>query len=250
MGAGWAQAPAGGAGFRERGRYIESIYSRSMLDLAILGLLEERGDLHGYEIRKQLRDGLGLLANVSFGSLYPALARLEAAGAVAAAEAVELPEPPVAPVPLTGSLSGEWAVLRSRRRAGRRTHGRRSRKVYRITKEGRALFTELLAGQGSADDVRAFGLRLAFARHLPAPARLALLERRRAQLAERLAEVGVAGQHHALDVYARAVVDHMADALQHDIGWLDRLIETERTANAPGTTLAPGPTAAVGRGAR
>jgi len=37
-----------------------------MLDLAILGLLEER-DLHGYEIRRQLRENLGLLANVSFG---------------------------------------------------------------------------------------------------------------------------------------------------------------------------------------
>jgi DNA-binding PadR family transcriptional regulator len=39
-----------------------------MLDLAILGLLEER-DLHGYEIRRQLREHLGLLANVSFGSI-------------------------------------------------------------------------------------------------------------------------------------------------------------------------------------
>ena len=221
-----------------------------MLDLAILGLLEERGDLHGYEIRKQLREGLGLLANVSFGSLYPALARLESAGAVEATEAMEPAEPPAAPVPPTGSLSGEWAVLRSRRRATRRGRGRRSRKVYRITDRGRSLFADLLTGQGPADDTRAFGLRLAFARHLPAPARLALLERRRLQLTERLAEVRTAGGQDALDVYARAVVDHMADALQHDIGWLDRLIETERTAGAPGAALAPGATAAVGRGAR
>ena len=221
-----------------------------MLDLAILGLLEERGDLHGYEIRKQLREGLGLLANVSFGSLYPALARLEAAGAVEATEALEPVEPPAAPVPPTGSLSGEWAVLRSRRRATRRGRGRRSRKVYRITDRGRSLFADLLTGQGAADDPRSFGLRLAFARHLPAPARLALLERRRLQLAERLAEVRTAGGRDALDVYARAVVDHMADALQHDIGWLDRLIETERSAATPGAALAPGATAAVGGGAR
>ena len=53
-----------------------------MLDLAILGLLEER-DLHGYEIRRQLREHLGLLANVSFGSIYPALTRLERSGALA-----------------------------------------------------------------------------------------------------------------------------------------------------------------------
>jgi hypothetical protein len=53
--------------------------------MAILGLLEER-DLHGYEIRRQLRDNLGILANVSFGSIYPALTRLEKAGAVMATE--------------------------------------------------------------------------------------------------------------------------------------------------------------------
>ena len=56
-----------------------------MLDMAILGLLEER-DLHGYEIRRQLRDHLGLLANVSFGSIYPALTRLEKSGAVVATD--------------------------------------------------------------------------------------------------------------------------------------------------------------------
>lgn len=228
-----------------------------MLDLAILGLLEERGDLHGYEIRKQLRDGLGLLANVSYGSLYPALARLEASGAV---EAVESPGPAQSrtdPVPPTGSLSGEWAVLRARRHAGRRQHGRRSRKVYGITDEGRKLFAGLLAGAGTTDDPRSFGLRLAFARHLPAPARLSLIERRRSQLAERLAEVrGAAGGRH-LDVYARSVVEHAADAVEHDIRWLDRLIEAERAATpGPG---APDPGApsdpehldpAVGSGAR
>lgn len=198
-----------------------------MLDLAILGLLEERGELHGYEIRKQLREGLGLLANVSFGSLYPALARLEAAGAVEATEAAPPPAAPVRPVPPTGSLSGEWAVLRSRRRSTRLARGRRSRKVYRITAAGRALFADLLGGSGAADDPRSFGLRVAFARHLPAPARLALLERRRQQLTERLAEVHVAGGDRALDVYARSVVEHMADAVEHDIRWLDRLIEAE-----------------------
>src|ERR1700735_5047819 len=56
-----------------------------MLDMAILGLLEER-DLHGYELRRQLREHLGLLANVSFGSIYPALTRLEKSGAVVATE--------------------------------------------------------------------------------------------------------------------------------------------------------------------
>src|SRR6185437_5068584 len=154
----------------------------AMLDLAILGLLEEQ-ELHGYEIRRQLREGLGLLANVSYGSLYPALARLEAGGAVEAVEPDGAPGAATA-VPPTGSLSGEWAVLRARRRAGSR--GRRSRKVYRITDRGRVLFAELLAEGGAPDDARSFGLRLAFARHLAPPSRMALLERRRAQLVQRL----------------------------------------------------------------
>ena len=46
-----------------------------VLDIAILGLLMDR-DHHGYEIRTQLRDRLGVWANVSFGSIYPALALL------------------------------------------------------------------------------------------------------------------------------------------------------------------------------
>jgi len=207
-----------------------------MLDLAILGLLEERGGLHGYEIRKQLRVGLGLLANVSYGSLYPALARLEAAGAVEATEAsAPMPQPAEA-VPPTGSLSGEWAVVRARRRAALRDRGRRSRKVYRITPHGKALFADLLAGTDPADDPRTFGLRLAFARHLPAPARLALLERRRAQLVTRLEEAGAGVDERALDRYARAVVDHLADGLRDDIRWLDRLIDAERSASQRSAT--------------
>ncbi|MGH8980646.1 MAG: PadR family transcriptional regulator [Acidimicrobiales bacterium] len=201
-----------------------------MLDLAILGLLEDRGDLHGYEIRKQLRDGLGLLANVSYGSLYPALARLESAGAV---EAIEGPTPsaaPSEPVPPTGSLSGELAILRARPRTSRRTHGRRSRKVYRITEAGRATFAELLAQPSAGDDTRSFGLQLAFARHLPSAARLALLERRRAALAQRLGEAQAVHHDRALDPYARAVVEHMADGVERDIDWLDHLIDAEQSA--------------------
>lgn len=207
-----------------------------MLDLAILGLLEER-DLHGYEIRRQLRDGLGLLANVSFGSLYPALARLERAGAVVAAEAPEGGE--TSPAPLTGSLTGERAMLRARRHTGAR--GRRSRKVYRITADGRRLFAELLAGSGAAEDARSFGLRLAFARHLPPGARLGLLERRRVQLRQRLDEVRTASADAGLDVYARSVVEHTAEGIEQDIRWLDRLVEAERAGG-----VQPGRLAAVG----
>jgi DNA-binding PadR family transcriptional regulator len=197
-----------------------------MLDMAILGLLEER-DLHGYEIRRQLRDNLGILANVSFGSIYPALTRLEKTGAVVATEgATPPPAKGTAPklAPPTGSLSGELAVLRARRHSS--THSRRGKKVYRITEKGRELFVQLLADGGTLDDARSFGLRLAFARHLAPQARLSLLERRRAQLVQRLAEAE--GTNVELDVYASSVVQHTADSIAQDITWLDRLIASER----------------------
>jgi DNA-binding PadR family transcriptional regulator len=195
-----------------------------MLELAILGLLGEQ-ELHGYEIRKRLRDELGFFSPVSFGSLYPALSRLERSGAVESAEG----DDPVAPsVPMTGSLGGERAALRARRTGGR---GRRGRKVYRITEEGRRQFAVLLDSERDAgnDDARSFGLRLALARYLTAPARLRLLERRRAHLAERLGELRLAADgRRALDPYARSVVEHTAESTERDIAWLDHLIAAER----------------------
>jgi DNA-binding PadR family transcriptional regulator len=207
-----------------------------MLDLAILGLLEER-DLHGYEIRKLLREHLGLLANVSFGSIYPALTRLEKAGAVVATDASAAAPSPATThtAPPTGSLSGELAVLRSRRHAPARA--RRGKKVYRITDKGRGLFAELLAEGGATADDRSFSLRLAFARHLAPQARLTLLERRRALLVQRLGEAESARAD--LDVYARSVVQHTADGVARDISWLDHLIASERAALVSDAEPAP-----------
>jgi DNA-binding PadR family transcriptional regulator len=205
-----------------------------MLDLAILGLLEDN-DLHGYEIRRQLREHLGLLANVSFGSIYPALTRLEKSGAVVAADAFMADAgraPAASAAPPTGSLSGELNVLRSRRLSAPRA--RRGKKVYRITEAGRRLFTELLTGSGATDDARSFSLRLAFARHLAPQARLALLERRRALLVQRLGEAETA--RNDLDVYARSVVQHTADGVARDINWLDTLIASERAGLAGADT--------------
>ncbi len=200
-----------------------------MLDLAILGLLSEQ-ELHGYEIRRRLRDELGLFANISFGSLYPALSRLEKSGAVTVTETSALS---ATPLPATGSLSGERAGLRARRASPARA-SRRSRKVYRITDAGRTLFEQLLSADEPAgtDDARSFGLRLAFARYLAPQSRLALLERRRAQLARRLANDQTRAAGTRLDRYARSLVEHSTEATEHDIAWLDRLIEAERAKHA------------------
>jgi DNA-binding PadR family transcriptional regulator len=214
-----------------------------MLELAILGLLKEQ-ELHGYELKKRLVDTLGFASGVSFGSLYPALSRLEAAGAV---KAVESRVPAVAPH--TGSLTGELAAFRARKPSGAR--GGRSRKVYGITERGEALFEELLAAETqSSDDDRVFNLRLAFARYLPPDARLGMLERRRAHLSQRLIQLGTRVKA-ARDAYARSLVEHDREAAEHDLSWIERLIAAERAgrhaaadvSSVPAGPVSPGPAA-------
>ena len=206
-----------------------------MLELAILGLLKEQ-DLHGYELKKRLTDTLGLFSGVSFGSLYPALARLEAAGAV---KAVEAKAAPAKPIPLTGSLTGELAAFRAlspgRRAAGRPTRGK---KVYGITDVGQRLFEELLAtDHASSDDDRVFNLKLAFARHLPPEARVSLFERRRAHLVERLNRarnnLRAKTERSAPDTYTRSLIEHGTETTEREISWLDRLIAGEHDTTPP-----------------
>jgi DNA-binding PadR family transcriptional regulator len=199
-----------------------------VLELAILGLLKEQ-ELHGYEVKKRLADTLGPFPSVSFGSIYPALARLEAAGAVT----VVGTNAPAELIPMTGALSGERAAFRARRSTVAREHGGRGKKVYRITDRGQALFEELLAAESqSTEDDRAFNLRLAFARHLPPEARLGLLERRRALLMERLsrARLAIRAGRERLDAYTRSLIEHGTEATERDISWLDRLIAAEHAS--------------------
>jgi DNA-binding PadR family transcriptional regulator len=171
-----------------------------VLDLAILGLLKEQ-ELHGYELKKRLADTLGVVSGVSFGSLYPALAKLERSGAV---ETVT--EAPA---------------------------GARSRKIYRITPLGEQVFEQLLASDtASIEDSRLFHLRLAFARYLPTDARIGLLERRRAHLMERLNQSGTkARASRRVDAYVRSLIEHDTETTQHDLTWIERLIAGERNGS-------------------
>ena len=89
-----------------------------MLELAILGLLLE-SPMHGYELRKRLTGLLGAFRAFSYGSLYPALRRMQTDGLIAEDAAPE------------GA-----AVLR------------RARRVYQLTDSGRQRFTELVADTG------------------------------------------------------------------------------------------------------
>ncbi|HUR23808.1 MAG TPA: helix-turn-helix transcriptional regulator [Acidimicrobiales bacterium] len=199
------------------------------MELAILGVLKEQ-ELHGYELKKRLTDALGAFSSVSFGSLYPALARLEAAGAVRAVTP-EAQEPVPGPaVPMTGSIAGEAAAFRARRAATRPARSSRTRKVYAITERGEGLFEELLVTDStSGDDDRAFNLKLAFCRYLPPERRLGLFEQRRALLVERLAKARTTRTRKGrMDLYTQSLVDHGAETTERDISWLDRLIAIER----------------------
>jgi DNA-binding PadR family transcriptional regulator len=216
-----------------------------LLELAVLGLLKEQ-QLHGYELKKRLTEALGPFSSVSFGSLYPALNRLETAGALRAVESAapaEAPAPRPA-IPMTGSIAGEAAAFRARRAAAagaRRNEPRsaRTRKVYAITERGQQLFEELLEAETVGDDDRAFNLKLAFCRFLPPDRRLRLLERRRAQLEDRLARTrsSMRIRRDRMDTYTQSLIDHGAEAAERDISWLDRLIAAERQARpGPATT--------------
>ncbi len=184
--------------------------------MAVLGLLKEQ-DMHGYELKKRLADVFGLASAVSFGSLYPALSRLEAAGAinVVAAE---------------GGEHGAGAGT-----TGAEGRSSRRRKVYGMTARGAAMFEELLASsQSGAEDERSFSLRLAFARYLPPERRLGLLEQRRAVLGERLAQLAARARARRDDRYMRVLAERQHDALSRDVSWLDDLIQQERRSAAGG----------------
>jgi DNA-binding PadR family transcriptional regulator len=200
-----------------------------MLELAILGLLKEL-PLHGYELKKRLNDTLGHVWGVSYGSLYPALARLERMGAIEVVDPPPAAAPGAIPIPATGSIAGEAAAARLRRPLRR---SGRTKKAYRIAAAGQALFNELLRADPApgTDENRAFALKLAFCRHLEPPARLELLQRRRNQLADELAR---GRQALASDRYTRALLEHENTTAERDLEWVDSLIAAERGAPDPG----------------
>ncbi len=191
-----------------------------MLELAILGLLSEQ-EMHGYELKKRISVLHGPTPSVSFGSLYPALGRLERAGSVQVQVGARSDTPAT---PMTGSLGAEARAFRNRRR--RSTGSRRSRKVYGITDAGRARLNELLNDDTSDDKV--FSLKLAFLSHLRVEGRSEFFRRRRRFLEDRMDE---ARRSHSADDesdrYRQALLKHHVDATAFELGWLDQLIKSE-----------------------
>jgi PadR family transcriptional regulator PadR len=75
------------------------------LALMVLKTLEAMGPMHGYGIARRIEQTSGDVLSLNYGTLYPALLKLEQ----------------------EGSITAEWGASENNRRA----------KFYRLTKEGR-----------------------------------------------------------------------------------------------------------------
>ncbi len=211
-----------------------------MLELPVLGLLKEKS-MHGYELRKQLGAMLGPFWQVSWGSLYPTLRRLTRAGAIEK---------------VAESTSRTRRAERARsRKTGTLSSGRR-KTVYRITEHGEAIFRSMLEETAASVDADHFTLKLAFFRYLQPETRLALLERRRAYLQDKLIQFrnNLRDYRERIDSYTLSLQHHGMASTENDIAWIDELIEEERALEPGGTgsssedtTVGPAP---VGRGRR
>lgn len=185
-------------------------------DLAILGLLSEESQ-HGYELHRRILASFSILFQPSWGSLYPALARLERSGFIETA----VPSAPRVPIATTGSLSGDLALFRSMAAS---PSSRRQRKVYSINPLGANYLTELLDRIDVADD-RSFWIGLAFSGVLERPRQGALINKRKYLLEDRLREVkesrifGESG--------SRAVaLQGLTERISAEISWLDSVAKS------------------------
>jgi DNA-binding PadR family transcriptional regulator len=192
-----------------------------VLELAVLGLLH-RTPMHGYELRKRLYTVLGAFRAFSYGSLYPCLQELLADGLIA--EEHEQDEP--------AGAAGPAGTARSRT-------NRRSRKVYRLTAEGKERLQELLSEGGPAaweDD--GFGVHFAFFGLTRADVRLRILEGRRSRLEERMEAIRAAftRTRERVDSYTLELHRHGLESVEREVRWLNELIASERQAGGQDNT--------------
>jgi DNA-binding PadR family transcriptional regulator len=194
---------------------VRSVAKRSdVLEFAVLGLLHE-SPLHGYELRKRLNATLGAFRAFSYGSLYPCLKALLAAGLV-----TESPEtaPPAS------------------------VAGKRSRIVYQLTAEGKEHFVTLLAQSGpSSWDDEGFGVHFAFFGRTDTQTRLRILEGRRSRLEERVDgfRAALARSRERVDSYTLALHQHGLESVEREVRWLSELIDDERRRGSPTVPAQP-----------
>jgi DNA-binding PadR family transcriptional regulator len=183
-----------------------------VVEFAILGLLHE-APMHGYELRKRLASLLGAFCAFSYGSLYPALRRLQRAGLIAE----------------DGNDLGAQSDVDYA--APARSWGRRARRVYRLTAEGKERFAELVADCGPQTwDDDGFGVHMAFFSRTPAEVRMRILEGRRRRVEERREglRAALSRASEQIDRYTRELHRMGLESSEREVRWLNELIEHER----------------------
>ncbi|CAB4582962.1 unannotated protein [freshwater metagenome] len=170
------------------------------LEFALLGLLSQ-SPLHGYELRKRLIAIYGPFRALSFSVLYPQLRRMLDAGLI------------------EESLSDEGGL------------SRRSRIVYRLSKQGSnrfATLTETVSPDTWEDE--GFEVRFAFFGPTSRPNRVRILEGRHRRLKEK-AEI-LRGELEkspvGIDKYLEEWRRHSLESAEREITWLEDMIKTER----------------------
>lgn len=159
----------------------------STLCLAIL----HRGEATGYEIKKASVEGdYRYFIDASYGSIYPALARL----------AVD-----------------DFVTVREETQPGRP-----ARKVYAITEKGEKALLEGLSEPPGPDLLRARFLLVAkFARELPAEVVIAAIEERRAHLRAEIAHFDSLGAKDCDNPGVRWIVDYGRTCMGASLAYLD-----------------------------
>ncbi len=173
-----------------------------VLRLAILSALTP-GPQHGYALRKSLNLSLGTFRTLSYGSLYPALRKLEEEGYIVAEDE------PATPMPL------------------------RRRVTYTLTQNGKDYLNRELSTVTPGDwDDTAFDVRFSMFSSTKAPARLRILEGRYAKIMERkeaLRQWTDTATAHA-DAYVSALTEHTLEQINNELTWLEKMINLERRA--------------------
>ncbi|MBL8166047.1 MAG: PadR family transcriptional regulator [Anaerolineae bacterium] len=156
----------------------------------ILGLLTDN-PMTGYDIKKHVNSALGAATQASYGTLYPTLHKLLAERLVDVQEVLQ--------------------------------RGRPSKKVYRITEQGKRDLQRWLKQPAAADQVRReFLLKLYLARNLPAKDVLALVANRREETEAMLTTLQ-SEKRSITDPQEGWVMDYALSVCQAEINWLKQV---------------------------
>lgn len=188
----------------------------SMLELAILGELEE--PLHGYELRKRLSRSLGPVRRLSFGSLYPALHRLDDRGLI---RVVENAVPEV-------RLS-KWSGKPVRTDS---SAPKKNQVVYQTTDAGREYLESALTTAEMDDE--SLGLTMGLMSRATPATRLTLLMQRRALVLER--HEASENAKKSSDYWVRSKGELDSEQTLRELSWIDRLIQNDPGLQNPSST--------------